>query len=373
MKPVLLLKFPFSSSFGGGERHTLDVVTGLHERGAKVFFVGSCSILLKEFRLRQWPALRWWAGKEPVSIWSLCLFPLTFIPAFLGLAGVLVWYRIRHGFHTLYCLSLTEKILCTPFARLLGIRVLWMEHVSPQRWLSQNPLRPFVVAWSRLARIITVSENLKEEFHSIGIPLSRIVTIHNGISLIPYQSMQRRTFHWSKRFLIGSIGRLEEEKGTMFLLQAFAKLVDMVPHARLILVGEGAQRRQLEWLARQLNVAAAVQFVGFQRDIAGWIRSFDCFVLPSTGRESFGLVLLEAMAALCPVIASNIGGVPEVVHNNRTGILVEPADSELLMQALLYIYQHPDIATQLAVHARRRVEEEFSLPVMIERIMPLFA
>lgn len=373
MKPILILKFPFASSFGGGEHHTLELVDGLRDAGGKVYFAGSCSVLLKEFRVRQWNAQRWWAGKEPVAVWSLILFPLTLIPAWLGMYGLLVWYRFCHHVRTLYCLSLTEKVLCTPFARLLGVRVLWMEHVSPRRWLSKNPLRILFSLWSRLATVIVVSEHQQQEFVDVGVPGRRIVVVHNGVSLAPYQAVQRRTFHWTKRFLIGTIGRLEEEKGTAYLLQAFHKLLVMVPHARLILVGEGSQRRSLEWLARQLSIADAVQFVGFQRDIAGWVASFDCFVLPSIERESFGIVLLEAMAAMCPVIGTNVGGIPNVIENNRTGLLVEPADSELLMKAMLYIYQHPDVATQLAVNARHSVEERFTLSDMLQQLLRLFS
>lgn len=323
--------------------------------------------------MRQWPARRWWAGKEPVAVWSLALFPFTLLPVFLGLCGLIVWYRFRRRSGTLYCLSLTEKILCTPVARILGMRVLWMEHVSPRRWLSKNPLRLFFVLWSRLATVIVVSENQQREYEQLGVPANRLVIVYNGVSLAPYHAVQRRIFHWTRRFLIGTIGRLEEEKGTTFLLQAFHKLLVMVPHARLIIVGEGSQRKSLEWLVRQLGIADAVQFVGFQRDIAGWVASFDCFALPSIERESFGIVLLEAMAALCPVIGTNVGGIPNVIENNRTGILVEPADSELLMGALLYVYQHPDIAMQLAVNARRSVEERFTLTEMLRRLLELFA
>ncbi len=373
MKPVLIFKFPFASSFGGGEHHTIELVNGLREAGANVDFVGSCSVLLKEFRMRQWPARRWWAGKEPVAIWSLALFPFTLVPAWFGLLGLLVWYRFRRQIGTLYCLSLTEKVLCTPVARLLGMRVLWMEHVSPQRWLSKNPLHLLYVVWSRLATVIVVSEHQQGEFVQLGVPAGRLVVVQNGVSLAPYRMVQRRTFHWTKRFLIGTIGRLEEEKGTTFLLQSFHKLLVMVPHARLIIVGEGSQRKSLEWLARQLGIEGAVQFVGFQRDVAGWVASFDCFVLPSVERESFGIVLLEAMAAMCPVIGTNVGGIPNVIQNNRTGILVEPADSELLMGALLYIYQHPDIAMHLAANARRSVEDRFTLSEMLRRLLELFA
>ena len=103
------------------------------------------------------------------------------------------------------------------------------------------------------------------------------------------------------------------------------------------------------------------------------MKAFDCFALSSVGRESFGIVLLEAMAAGCPIVASNLGGIPEIVHNNQTGILVEPGDPELLMQALLYLYRHPDVAMQLGIRGRARAESHFSLQRSLDQLVALFS
>jgi len=372
MKSALFLKFPYSSRFGGGEKHTLLVAEELKRRGIEPYFVGSCSVLLHEFRKRRFHALRWWAGKEPVSKWALLVFPFTALFAGFGLAGILLFYRFGKSSRTIFCLSLTEKVLITPFAALLGLRVIWMEHLTFERWLSKNPLLIFYRAWSRWASIIAVSGMVRDQLLELGVPERSITVVYPGVDLKEFEHVHRNSSHWVHKFIIGSVARLEAEKGIPYLLRAFQKLVQVIPQARLIIVGDGSQRRPLEWLCRQLEIEKSVQWVGFQQS-ASWMHTFDCFVLPSVQRESFGLVLAEALASGCPVIASNLGGIPEVIVPNRTGILVEPADSEMLMEAILYVYQHPDVAMKLGAQGRKYVEERFSLPTILDTILSLFA
>lgn len=372
MKPVLIMKFPYASRFGGGEKHTLTLVDALKERGVPTYFIGSCSVLRRELRQRHVPVLPWSVGKEPVKIWSLVLFPLTAVWAFVSLTLLLVWYRVFARVGTLYCLSLTEKVVITPVARLLGMKVLWVEHVTFERWLSQNPLRFLYAAWGRLAHIVAISDIVRRQLRALGVPARSITVVHNGIDLAPYAQYHRQAFHWTRKFIIGMIARLDAEKGIAYLLRAFHDLLPLLPHARLIIVGDGPERRELEWLARRLGVAEKVQWVGFQENVSEWVKSFDCFVLPSVGRESFGIVLLEALASGCPVIASNLGGIPEVIENGRTGILVEPGDAGFLMSALLYVYRHPDVAMKLGSQGRARVHAHFSLQAKLEELLDLF-
>lgn len=373
MKHVLIFKFPYQSRYGGGERHTLELVQSLREFDFSFSLVSSCTALLTEFARRQWPAKKVWAAPEPVAKWSILLFPLFAIPMWFELVGILVYFRFKYHTRILYCLSLTEKILATLPARALGIKVVWVEHVGFDRWLTLNPLRPFFKLFSRLAHIVVISEALKKQLIKLGVKDERISVIYNGLDFEYYQRIHRDTpSHGPERFIVGTVSRLEKEKGIEYLLVAVQKVLEVIPVIQLVIVGDGSERKQLEWLAKRLNLAQRVQFVGFQAEPALWLRDFDVFALPSVGRESFGIVLVEALALGRPVVASEIEGTPEIVKQMETGLLVQPGNAEELAQALIYYSQNPQAAKRLANQGRAFVTSTFTRQRMIQSFFDLF-
>jgi glycosyltransferase involved in cell wall biosynthesis len=371
LRPTLILKFPLSSQFGGGERHALAVFEEIARRGGRFFLVGSCPVLLREFRSRGWPALRWWAGTEPVTPWALALFPITAPLAFLGLASVVLAMRIVRGTRTVYCLSLTEKILISPVARTLGMRVVWAEVVPIGRWLTQSPLRLPFRWWGRFCTVFALSRFVGDQIAALGVPRARIAVVHAGVDLAAFASPPRAAPRHAERFVVGTVARLDPEKGIATLVRAVRRLRVAVPHAQLLVVGDGPQRADLEQLARAIGIAPAVTFAGFQADVAPWLQQMDCFVLPSEKREAFGIVLIEAMATACPVVASDLGGIGEVVEHGVTGFLVEPANEGLLAQALLHVYRNPEVAAAMGARGQARVRERFALETMLDRMTAL--
>ncbi|MBU1074508.1 glycosyltransferase family 4 protein [Patescibacteria group bacterium] len=370
---ILILKFPYSSLFGGGERHTLTLVEGLRKKGFSFFLASSCPVLLKEFKERNWHSKKMWAPKEPVSKKSLLLFPF-FAPFFFcRLAFLLLSFRFRNKVKIVFCLSLTEKILITVPARMLGMKVVWMEHVSANRWLTLNPLRVFYTMYAMLAMIVVVSESIKSELiGKLHIQPKNIVTIYSGTDL-PEVTLKDIKARVNKgEFIIGTIARLEREKGIEYLIRAIDIVKDIIPKIKLIVVGDGSERRNLNWLVNSLQMTERVQFVGFQDHINQWIRNFDVFVLPSAIRESFGMVLIDAMANLRPVVASKIGGIAEIVDHKETGILVEPKNSEEIANAIIYLYNHPEETVEIIKNARAKIETSFTKQKMLNEFEKLF-
>ncbi|PIS42140.1 MAG: hypothetical protein COT24_04970 [Candidatus Kerfeldbacteria bacterium CG08_land_8_20_14_0_20_40_16] len=370
---VLILKFPYSSLFGGGEQHTLNLVEGLRKRGFSFFLISSCSVLLREFQNRNWPCKKIWAPKEPVAKGSVILFPFL-APYFLvRLFLLLIIYIANYRIKILYCFSLTEKILITLPARILGIKVVWIEHVTVERWLTLNPFKIFYRFYSHFAKIVAISEAIRKQLiEEIKINPKRILVIYNGVNLPPANFHDFKSRVNKKGFIVGVIARLEREKGIEYLLRAIEIVKEIIPQIKLIVVGEGSQKKNLQWLARSININNLVQFVGFQENIKGWIRNFDALVLPSAKRESFGIVLIETMANLRPVIASRIGGITEIIEDKKTGLLVEPANSEELAQAIIYLYNHPQEVLQIIKQARVKVESSFTKEQMINAFEKLF-
>ena len=133
MANILILQFTSSSTYGVGEQHALTLVECLGQKHQ--FFYSACRVLLPEFAKHGWQQQRIWAGTEPVTPLALLLFLFTWPIILTNLLYWLIRYKIHHQTDTLFCLSLTEKVLLTPFARALGMKVIWMEHLQIERWL----------------------------------------------------------------------------------------------------------------------------------------------------------------------------------------------------------------------------------------------
>lgn len=169
-------------------------------------------------------------------------------------------------------------------------------------------------------------------------------------------------------FVIGYIGQLIERKGLDVLLEAFASWA--VPEARLVLVGDGPQRRQLEKLASDRGIAGRVAFTGFRSDRLDWLRGFDVFVLPSR-LEGIPRCLMESLAARVPVIATNIPGCTELIVDGETGLLIPPDSPERLLKALQSM-KSSTLRQQLVSRGRALVAERHSAQRMAREYQSLY-
>lgn len=164
-----------------------------------------------------------------------------------------------------------------------------------------------------------------------------------------------------RAFVFGAAGRLSREKGHRYLLDAFASLQKMLPGQpmQLVLLGEGREEAALRAQARRLGIEAQVCFAGFQTKAASWMQVMDCLVHPSVS-DGIPNTVLEAMLLGVPVIATSVGGVPEIVEQGQTGLLVDPEDSTQLAEAMKKMLRSAALRRQLAAEAKYQVQENFS-------------
>ena len=155
------------------------------------------------------------------------------------------------------------------------------------------------------------------------------------------------------------VGRLVPEKGVSVLAHAFAQVLSSYPKAMLVIVGDGPDRTSLEALAQQLQIARRVVFAGAQNDVALFYLLADVVAIPSQS-EPFGIVAIEAMAAGCPVVASNVGGLADTVVDKRTGRLVPPGNAPAMAEALAWVLQSPEHAHRLGAAGQVRAVNEYS-------------
>ena len=208
-----------------------------------------------------------------------------------------------------------------------------------------------------------IAEYLRE---GIGRP-SQHQFIYNGIDVDAFdpsrtdrEEVRRGIGVDQDAFLIASVGRLEPVKGHFHLIDALPDVIRRHPHTILALVGDGELLRDLKDRARSLGLADRVRFPGHRKDVAGILAAADLFVLPSLN-EGFGLALLEAMAAGLATVASRVGGVPEVVSEGETGILVPPAEPHALADAVLRLMGDPEGRTRMGTAGRERARQCFSI------------
>lgn len=160
--------------------------------------------------------------------------------------------------------------------------------------------------------------------------------------------------------LLGMVCRIVEQKGIIYALQAFNRLQDRFPEARLVIAGDGELTGALKASSRELGIAERVHWLGWRTDAADLIGAFDILLLPSLW-EGFGLVLLEAMSRRVPVIASRVSAIPEVVVDGETGILVEARDAPALADAMGRLLEDRALRQHMGLLGAARLEEQFSI------------
>jgi glycosyltransferase involved in cell wall biosynthesis len=203
--------------------------------------------------------------------------------------------------------------------------------------------------------------------------------IHNGIDVRKFQipnseslpGRQAGKLEIKKKLglgdgpLAGIIARLSEEKGHSYLIKAMPEIIAKIPHAQLLIVGEGRMKVGMVNLVKALGLEKNVFFLPSVMDTQEVLSGLDLFVLPSL-REGLGLALMEAMALGLGVIGSDVGGIRSLIRDNYNGLLVRPADTQGLSSAILELLQNPKKAQLLGNNARVFIEQNFSQEKMAQ-------
>jgi glycosyltransferase involved in cell wall biosynthesis len=356
---ILFLQFPLEPAWGGAEEQTLLLARGLKNAGHQVRIFSSSRSLVSGCQKAGLASQYLWLGWEPTSVKALVLFPMTFLVAFFKFLVILAAGR----YQAVFCLSLTDKLIASPLANLFGAKVFWMEHTRLGRWFYKNPLLPFYRLFARSAQVIAPSYFSRNQLVAAGVPIDRVRIIYPGIEMPgPIQILK------VGNFTVGFLGRLTKEKGVETLLRAMTKLPDDI---KLKIAGTGPEETRLKKLTLELNLSGRVEFLGLVSDKKSFFEQISVLVVPSTLPESFGLVAAEGMAASRPVIASRIGALPEIIENEKTGLLFAPGEENDLVKKILFLKESPKREVEFAVRARMVVEKRFRSGRMTSDILTL--
>jgi glycosyltransferase involved in cell wall biosynthesis len=256
-------------------------------------------------------------------------------------------------------------------ARFCRVPVVRTRHVSIAIRRGFNPVYRWLAD-----RVITSGEAIRRLVVEVGVPPERVIAIPAGVNLESFPFGARAPATARELGLghpvIGSVAMFRGSKGHPQLLQAFAMIREKRPDATLLLVGDGIRRNWVEQLARDAKLSDAVVFTGFRPDVPALLATMDCFAQASTRTEGVPQALLQAFATGVPVVASRIGGIPEVVTDGVTGLLVESESVEALAAGIERVLDDPEAAAQRARAARALVEARFSHIHAIDRLLQVY-
>ncbi len=226
---------------------------------------------------------------------------------------------------------------------------------------------------SRVSRMVAVSEDLKQFIvERAGVAEHRVSVVYNGVDASdPPRAEQSRALRTSLGLdgcdhVIGAVGSLYPVKGHIHLIAALPAILRACPGTLLLLVGQGELESYLRAEVASRNLGAHVRFLGFRSDVAALLSLFDVFVLPSLS-EGLSMALLEAMAAGNPVVATRVGGNPELVLDGDTGFLVGAESPDSISDRVVRLLQDKALAARMGESGRRRVREKFSLRATVDR------
>lgn len=291
----------------------------------------------------------------------------------LGILTALTRYLRAHPAEVVHTHRCKDTVLGALAARLAGVRALVRTvhgHTEPMRGWDRLKFGVYEAldTWTLRCfadRIVAVSRRLARSLDDGGYGPGTVVPIPNGVDVDRIRSSRSRED--VRRALgidpaagvIGIVGRLTPVKGHALFLRAARRILDEAPGARFVIVGDGPLRTELERTARDLGVAEACVFAGARRDVYDLVGAMDVFVLSSL-HEGAPIALLEAMALGTPVVATAVGGVPEILTQGTTGLLVGPQDASGLAAACLELVRNPEWARGMAERARRVAADKFS-------------
>ena len=359
--PIMKILYGITkSNFGGAQRYVFDLAMATKKRGHDVVVLcGGQDVLVEKLT------------KEKIKVISLGALQrdIAITKEFSSLFQILKILR-EEGPDVFHINSSKMGGLGGLAGRLAGVKkIIFTTH----GWAFNEP-RP---AWQKIFikfftwltilfahKTICVSGKTKGDVEKWPFIKNKLVVIHNGIARFDPAPRVDQTF------TVGTITELHKIKGLDVLLTAWSKFIKK-HQAKLVIVGEGEERQNLQNMAKNLGISDLVIFKGFVDNARTLLSGFDIFCMPSRS-EGLPYALLESGSAGLPVIASAVGGVPEVIESGINGVLVPVEDAEALFSTLILLAEDPDLRKRLGANLKASIQENFSFDKMVEKTLELY-
>jgi glycosyltransferase involved in cell wall biosynthesis len=311
------------------------------------------------------------------------LIPVSRIRDFMRVAS-LVRYLRQHRIDLVHTQLETVTVHGGIAAKIVGIPTVHTLHTFAYPNATAREIRRSEIAWFALRnfhdKVIAVSAAVGNYAVSKGrVPLEKILVLYNGIDTRSFgrrndidRTVVRKALGIpAAAALVVTVAVLRREKGIQFLIEAWPDILESVPNAYYLIVGAGPYENQLKSLAATYNLTDRVLFAGTRSDIPEILGSSDLFVLPTLD-DVLPTVLAEAMASGLPIVASRVGGVPEMIEPGKNGLLVAPANQTQLADACIRLLHTPDEALRLAQGGRDVAEARFNVRNQVQKLENIY-
>ncbi|MDP3963630.1 MAG: glycosyltransferase family 4 protein [bacterium] len=375
------------SEFGGAQRFLMELVTHLDPDRFEISVASSADPgdLLHALKAKQ-------IATHPLKWLTRDISPFGDLMALFEIRGLLK----REQPDALFLLSskagflgsLAAKSLVTRYA-LLDTRIIYRiggwAFNDPNSWLKRKIYlwaEKLSARWKDIIIVNAERDRLQAELLGIK-PRKKLLTIYNGINTSSLNFLSKNEARQrlmqttpslrhsvTPSLLVGCIANFYKTKGLPVLIDAMARVHKTHPDAKLIVIGDGRERQDLETRIMKREAQNYILLAGRMAEAWRYLQAFDVFVLPSL-KEGFPWVLLEAMAAEIPIVATSVGAVPEIIENKKSGIIVPPDDPASLVQGIAALLDNPERATAMAQEAKRVLEQKFGLKKMLGEIISL--
>lgn len=364
------------SNFGGAQKYVYDLATSLPKEHFDVIVaLGGEGVLFEKLRA---------AGIRTVSLPALMrdVNPCKDLLSFFSLWKL---FRAEHP-DIVHVNSAKAGGLGALAARCVGVpTVVFTAH----GW-AFNEDRPaltrfFVKLFSWFTvllahKTIVVGDAVLNDTNKWSLVRHKITTIRNGLSAPLFKAREEARKHLTNlvnteisrdAFIIGTIAELHQNKGLAYAIRAFAQVAPSNPHVFYFIIGDGEEKEKLQILIKQHGLEGRVHLLGFLPDAAKYLPAFDCFLLPSI-KEGLPYVILEAGLASLPAITTAIGGIPEIIDDTKTGLLVPSRDADALAHAIKWMIENPERRDDLGTALCKKVSHDFSLSKMSTKTIALY-
>ncbi len=246
--------------------------------------------------------------------------------------------------------------------------------ITTAHGIYKNRISSEVMGWGKFVVCPSgvVAQHMKKKY---GVPEEKIVIIHRWVDLDKFKFKDSQA-HLKSNSIV-SVGRISPSKGYEHLIKAFRKVVRFNPYLKLKIVGSADKSKegylnQLKTLVTRFSLNYNVEFLGFRQDVEEVLSKARVLVVPSLIKEAFGRVVIEAASCGAPVIATKVGGLQEIIESGKDGLLVPPADSEALADAILKVVDSPSLAADISEAARKKVERFYTMENSLNRLEKVY-